>query len=764
MDLRQHLRRLSLVFLLALGILCLGATIGGLHARYKIRQVAERTTPVQEATATLRNQIDALAADLDRLITSRDSQELRAHGERITTELTDHQATCLALSALGEQIPDSPAIVGTAAAELTRITDSGLATETAIAAIATANRARLLELSAKATAITTSLAQSQENAQGDLDAAYRASAEANERIRRILTLRELMASTGTILAQVVAVESRFKLNPFRDRISAIVDAVASNLAGTTDLEERVKPSLQRIQEGITGEHGLLAQQKAILLAPEDAGLKKARTESSAELARELELARTAIATELDNQELTVVTANRTTKAALERLFSAVAATTAANRLTLAIGRVETMSRSLVETGTHGELTTRRESTQKELANLSECLTVLRTHGEPLADLVEATRSGIAGPQGLADQVKVLLSGHDQARAAHQTARKQIHDIQEEITRIAATAADRQRTTLAAVVRSTTWSVGIILVVGIGAIGVTTLSSRRIGRRILDLEAEQAAKAEAMRTLLDRIRNQITTLTATATDLTGSSRSLGTRSADAAAMAEAVVNSNQAVAGGIAAVSSSSDTVHQRLDEVRTGAEQAAGTAAEAMQMAGDISNLMASLTASSQRISETIAVISKIAQTTNLLALNATIEAASAGDAGRGFTVVAGEVKGLSRKTSEASAAISGITGEIGDGVAQAAAAITAIVAVITRIQHGQNQIVSAVQGQEQELHEMRQRLQEATAGYERIAGAMNGLGDAARLTSQEAASLDRLANGLALVASDLTTLCQTHT
>ncbi len=763
MDLRQHLRRLSLVFLLALGILCLGATLGSVQVRSQLRQVAERTAPVQEATATLRNQMDALAADLNRLITSRDRAELRANGERITTQLTDHQTTCRTLGALGERIPDSPAIVGTAAAELTRITESGLATANSITALATANHARLRELSTQARAITTNLDQIQAKAQSDLDAAYRASAEANERIKHILTLRELMASTGAILSQVVAVESRFKLNPFRDRISAIVDAVTSNLAGTTGLAEQVLPNLQRIQEGMTGEQGLLAQQKAILLAPEDAGLRKARTESSAELARELELARTAIATELDNQELTVVTANRTTKAALDGLFTAVATTAAANRLTVTISQVETLSRSLVEAVAHSELAERRAATQKELVHLRECLTALGSYGEPLTSLVDATESGIAGHNGLTAQVESLLAGQDQARTAQETATKLIHSVQEEVTRIATTAADHQRTTLAAVVRSTAWSGGIILVVGLGAIGVTTLSSRRIGRRILDLEADQAAKAEAMRTLLDRIRNQITTLTATATNLTGSSRSLGTRSADAAAMAEAVVSSNQTVADGIAAVSNSSDTVYQRLDEVRTGAGQAAGTAAEAMHMAGDITGLMTRLTLSSQRISDTIAGIAKVAQTTNLLALNATIEAASAGEAGRGFAVVAGEIKVLSRKTAEASAAIAGITTEIGNGVDQAATAITAIVAVITRIQHGQNQIVSAVQGQEQELHDMRQRLQEATSGYERIAGAMNGLGDAARLTSEEASSLDRLANGLALVASDLTTLCQTH-
>jgi methyl-accepting chemotaxis protein len=107
--------------------------------------------------------------------------------------------------------------------------------------------------------------------------------------------------------------------------------------------------------------------------------------------------------------------------------------------------------------------------------------------------------------------------------------------------------------------------------------------------------------------------------------------------------------------------------------------------------------VIASLESAVADIAAIAAVIQSVANQTNLLALNATIEAARAGDAGRGFGVVASEVKDLAAQTAKATARIEATVAEVTAGTAAVAGAVGTVAGRLASVAELQSQVAGAI-------------------------------------------------------------------
>lgn len=191
------------------------------------------------------------------------------------------------------------------------------------------------------------------------------------------------------------------------------------------------------------------------------------------------------------------------------------------------------------------------------------------------------------------------------------------------------------------------------------------------------------------------------------------------------------------------------TTRNTADNTRLASERANAATQQAKkggELMGQVANNMNSITECAQQMTEIISMIDGIAFQTNILALNAAVEAARAGDHGKGFSVVAGEVRSLAHRSAEAAKNIKSLIDVTSHNVNQGAM-------VVSEAEKNMRDIVSGSGQVSQLMNEISNSTSEQEMGIAQITLALS---DLENVTQSNVAMVDELSGSSAVLKNQV--------
>jgi methyl-accepting chemotaxis protein len=256
-------------------------------------------------------------------------------------------------------------------------------------------------------------------------------------------------------------------------------------------------------------------------------------------------------------------------------------------------------------------------------------------------------------------------------------------------------------------------------------------------------------AKAVNALTDEFHAALQAVLASAKDMEGQSQTLQATSGMIAESSERQASTVSNLARSLETVSSEMSRTVDGTGSARSLAGQSREKTQSSWSKMQDLSRAMEEITESSAEAQKVAAIIDEIAFQTNLLALNAAIEAARAGDAGRGFGVVADEVRSLAMRSAESARNSAAIIVRSHDCAQRGLDLARSLALVLQDVLSGVEQVdghlctISGIAGQQlEQLRQVAARLGEVDVGVQSNAAGAVQLAATATASSQYSQSL----------------------
>jgi len=239
-------------------------------------------------------------------------------------------------------------------------------------------------------------------------------------------------------------------------------------------------------------------------------------------------------------------------------------------------------------------------------------------------------------------------------------------------------------------------------------------------------------------------------------LTANADAMMKAAADSERQADVVAKSTVQSSVAVNSVAAASEEKSVTIDPVAERIMTAQSIAGDAKTQAKSACDTMAGVVERCGSIGEVIDLIDKIASKTNLLSLNATIEAARAGERGRGFGVVAAEVKGLSNQTATATEQVTSQVHALQQASAGSAQAVDAVAAIVARMDEIARTIAEMMQQQSATTREISSNAQMAASDADNALQSISAVTEASKRTRGISDDVGRAAAELAAQADRL--------
>jgi methyl-accepting chemotaxis protein len=277
-----------------------------------------------------------------------------------------------------------------------------------------------------------------------------------------------------------------------------------------------------------------------------------------------------------------------------------------------------------------------------------------------------------------------------------------------------------------------------------------LQSEEAAREARAAEEKRAAMNQLADDFESSVGEVVEAVAATAQDLKDTAQGVSAIAEETTAQSANVASAAEESSVNVQTVSSATEEMSASISEMQQQVMRSRDVSERAAQSVEDAAGQVTGLSDAADQIGDVLALIQDIAEQTNLLALNATIEAARAGEAGKGFAVVASEVKSLATQTQKATEQIRQQIEGVQSESKTAVGAISGIREVIAQVTEISQSIAAAIEQQTAATSEIARNAQQAAAGTHEVSSSVQGVSEASQQASAASTELLASSNSLA--------------